>query len=60
MGIGKNLKKGHNIFQEDDFMYIIFNKYKRERMVELCGESWVIEQEKLHKLEFSSIMDMGG
>ena len=56
MDTGENIKGEHNIFQEDDTMNLIFNKYKRERLIELCGESWVIEQEKLHKLSFSDII----
>ena len=60
MDTDENIELGRNIFIENELMNLIFNKYKRERMIELCGESWVIEQEKLHKLAFSDIMDMGG
>ena len=41
-----------NIFQENDLMNFMFNEHKRERMVELCGEDWVLQQESENKLRF--------
>lgn len=40
-----NEKEIRNIFQEYELVDMVFNKYKRERMIELCGEDWVNSHE---------------
>ena len=42
-----NERELKNIFQEDELIDMVFNKYKRERMVELCGEDWVNSHESV-------------